>query len=311
MHWDVLGYGLVSVDDLLYVPHYPPPNVKVQVLRRERQGGGLTGTALVAAARLGVRCAFAGVLGDDELSRHAISELEREGVDCTLLMRRADARPCHSTIVVDQSTGSRNIFYTRDGVMARPIAQITPELVAQCRVLFVDSLDLDAALQGTLIADALGVPVVADLDFGEYDRADALLSHVSHLILPEDFALRLTGVRTAPEAVAALARTQRPCTAVTAGERGAWYAVAGGPVQHQPAFAVPTVDTTGCGDVFHGAYAACVARELSVPESIRFASATAAIKAMYPGGRAGIPNWAGVEQFLAANAAETQKGRTS
>jgi len=311
MQWDVLGYGLVSVDELLYVAHYPPPNVKAQVLRRERQGGGLTGTALVAAARLGARCAFAGVLGDDELSRHAIGELAREGVDGTLLIRRADARPCHSTIIVDQSTGSRNIFYTRDGVMARPIAEITPELVAQCRVLFVDSLDLDAALQGALVADALGVPVVADLDFGEYARADALLSHVSHLILPEDFALRLTGAETAPEAVAALARTARPCTAVTAGERGAWYAVAGGPVRHQPAFAVPTVDTTGCGDVFHGAYAACMARGLSVPESIRFASATAAIKAMYPGGRAGIPDWAGVEGFLAANTVETQKGRTS
>ncbi len=302
MRWDVLGYGLVSVDELLYVAHYPPPNTKAQVLRRERQGGGLTGTALVAAARVGARCAFAGVLGDDDLSQHAIRELEREGVDCSLLIRRADARPCHSTIVVDQSTGSRNIFFTRDGVMARPVAEITPELVARCRVLFVDSLDLDAALQGALVADALGVPVVADLDFVKYTAADALLSHVSHLILPEDFALRLTGAGTAPEAVAALARTTRPCTTVTAGERGAWYAVAGGPVQHQPAFAVPTVDTTGCGDVFHGAYAACVARGLTVPESIRFASAAAAIKAMYPGGRAGIPDRAAVERFLAARA---------
>ena len=57
--------------------------------------------------------------------------------------------------------------------------------------------------------------------------------------------------------------------------------------------------TTGCGDVFHGAYAACIARDLDVAESIRFASATAALKAMQPGGRAGIPDRVTVEKFLA------------
>ena len=64
--YDVLGLGSVAVDDLLYVPHYPPADAKLQVRRRERQCGGLTATALVAAARLGARCAYAGVLGEDE-----------------------------------------------------------------------------------------------------------------------------------------------------------------------------------------------------------------------------------------------------
>ena len=57
MTWDVLGLGCVAVDDLLYVPSFPEPDSKMRVRRRERQGGGLTGNALVAAARLGGRCA--------------------------------------------------------------------------------------------------------------------------------------------------------------------------------------------------------------------------------------------------------------
>src|SRR5262249_47191307 len=77
---DVLGLGCVAGDDLLYVAAYPPADAKVQVRRRERQCGGLTGTALVAAARLGSRCAYAGVLGEDEDSRFVVDCLRREGI---------------------------------------------------------------------------------------------------------------------------------------------------------------------------------------------------------------------------------------
>ena len=51
--WDVLGYGIVTVDDFLMVESYPSPDAKTPVLEKTRQGGGLTGTALVAASRLG------------------------------------------------------------------------------------------------------------------------------------------------------------------------------------------------------------------------------------------------------------------
>ena len=49
--WDVLGLGIAAVDDLLYVDAYPRPDSKVAVRARQRQGGGLTATALVAAAQ--------------------------------------------------------------------------------------------------------------------------------------------------------------------------------------------------------------------------------------------------------------------
>ncbi len=101
--WDVLGLGCVAVDDLLYIPAYPPPDSKVRVRRRERQGGGLTGTALVAASRLGARCAFAGVLGDDDDSRYLEEAFRREGVDTSPVVRRTgrgrSARPSSWTKV--------------------------------------------------------------------------------------------------------------------------------------------------------------------------------------------------------------------
>ena len=68
---DILGVGCVAVDDLVYVEDYHAADSKTQIIERQRQCGGLTATALVAAARLGARCSFAVTLGDDELSRFA------------------------------------------------------------------------------------------------------------------------------------------------------------------------------------------------------------------------------------------------
>jgi sugar/nucleoside kinase (ribokinase family) len=67
--------------------------------------------------------------------------------------------------------------------------------------------------------------------------------------------------------------------------------------RHHPAFAVEPADTTGCGDVFHGAYAASLARGDALDERIRVATAAAALKA-----RDGeIPHRLAVEEFLRAS----------
>ena len=61
------------------------------------------------------------------------------------------------------------------------------------------------------------------------------------------------------------------------------------------------MDTTGCGDVFHGAYAAALSEGLDLAARIRLASATAALSATHSGGQAGIPARDTVEAFLKEN----------
>ena len=73
----------------------------------------------MAAARLGARCAYAGVLGEDEDSRFVIDCFRREGIDTGHLVRRPEARPIRSTIVVDETHRTRTIipstaYYTND-----------------------------------------------------------------------------------------------------------------------------------------------------------------------------------------------------
>ena len=298
--FDVLGFGAVAVDDLLYVEEYPPAESKVQVLDRRRQCGGLTGTALVAAARLGCSCAYVGVLGDDELSRFVVDGLAREGIDLDWHVRRADARPAHSTIIVEGRRKTRTIFSSLDGTLGADPLGPEPELIRSAGTLLVDHHGLEGTIRAARIARESGVGVVADLERDPGGPFDELLGLVDHLIISRRFARVLTAAEDPARAAEELYSPQRRAVVVTCGSAGCWYVgeTCGEAARHLPAFPVDVVDTTGCGDVFHGAYAAVLARGGDLRRRVVFASAAAALKATKRGGQAGCPTGEAVNVFL-------------
>jgi sugar/nucleoside kinase (ribokinase family) len=305
MPFDILGLGAVAVDDLLTVPSYPAADSKVRVQRRERQCGGQCATTLVAAARLGARCAYAGLIGDDEDSRYVLDTFRREGVDTTHACCRSDARPFHSTIIVDEQRHTRTILAEERGRVGAAADWPSEDVLRATRVLYVDHHGIEGMTRAARIARQAGIPVVADLERGTAAGFAELLALVDHLIVSCDFAIAWTGEANAAPAVQQLWTPSRCVVAVTCGADGCFYREADGVVHEQPAFAVPAVDTTGCGDVFHGAYAAALVGAMSLAERMRFAAAAAALKATRPGGQAGIPDRAMVETFLAGTIRST------
>ncbi len=308
--YDVLGLGCVAIDDLLFLAEYPPPDAKVPVQRRDRQCGGLTATALVAAARQGAACAFAGVLGTDELSQFVRRRFEEEGIDVSLVRWRPGVRPIHSIILVDQSRHTRTIVYDLEGAHGAEPDWPEEDAIRASRVLFVDHFGMGGMIRAARIARAAGIPVVADLENHQHPRFGELLEEVDHLIVSQGFAARLTGRSDPARAAEALWKADRQAVVVTCGAEGGWYlgrqqpgAAPNSAAQRYRAFPVEVVDTTGCGDVFHGAYAAALARGVPLEERIRYAAAAAALKATQPGGQAGIPRRKAVEEFLRASAA--------
>jgi len=126
-----------------------------------------------------------------------------------------------------------------------------------------------------------------------------LLDLSDHLIMSRNFATRLTGASSPEKAVRKLGRPDRAAAVVTCGAEGCWYLAQDRTTpKHQPAFKVNAVDTTGCGDVFHGAYAFALAQGVPLEERIRLAAAAAALKATRLGGQAGIPSLTAVRRFL-------------
>ena len=259
--FDLLTLGAVAVDDLFYIESYPGPDEKTPVLRRDRQCGGMSAIAAITASRLGCKSAYAGVLGRDELSEFAIGQMRMEGVDVKLLARRDGVRPIHSIIMIDSRTGTRNIFYDLRGVVGASRDWPPEEVIRSARVLFVDWFSVPGMIRAARVARVAGIPIVADFERSGMPGFATLLPLADHLIISEAFAAQLTGFSAPRRAVIKLWTGKQQLVAVTCGARGCYYVTADDPetAHYQPAFKVKAVDTTGCGDVFHGAYS-CRAR---------------------------------------------------
>lgn len=298
--FDILGLGCVAVDDILRVPAWPEHDTKIRVTHYDRQCGGLTANALVAASRFGARCAFAGNLGHDADSAFVRQSLTQENINLDHIPPNSTARPIHSFIIVDESKETRTILFHLEGSLGADRELPSEEIIASSRVLFVDHYGIEGMIRASKIARSLGIPVVADLERNEWAGFDELLSLADHLIVSMKFARKLSGC-SSPSAIAhKLFGPGKKVVVVTGGEEGCWYMDESRMVTHQKAFPVKVVDTTGCGDVFHGVYSAALAQEATLPERIRLAAAAAACKALHPGAQKGSPTRAEVDSFLNA-----------
>lgn len=288
--WDIFGIGTASVDDVLFVDQFPTPDSKMPVRAVERHGGGQTATALVAASRHGLRTAFCACLDDDDLSQFTLQALLSEGVDCSSVFHIPGSRPVHSIVIVEPATGSRTILYNPHDLKEPSPENVHPEWIAQSRVVFFDQNMPRAGLFAARLAKQYGIPVVADLEKFEIPGFADILANIDHLIVSSTFAANYSGQKTISAMMNSLAAPSRTATVITCGHEGCWYAERDRTMQHFPAFKVDVVDTTGCGDVFHGAYAAAIVRGEPVTQAVEIASATAALKTLRPGGRSGIPD---------------------
>jgi sugar/nucleoside kinase (ribokinase family) len=255
----------------------------------------MSAIAAITASRMGGKGAYAGILGRDEFSYFVAGQLREEGVSLVYLARREGVRPIHSIIIVDNSTGTRNIFFDAGSGMGAGPDWPPPSVIRSARVLFIDWFSVPGMIRAALIAKAAGIPVVADFEQADLPGMAALLALPDHLIVSRSFAARQTGLTDPRRAVLKLWAAGRQLAAVTCGAQGCHYVTAENPSvpRHQPAFKVKAVDTTGCGDVFHGAYGVALARGMVVPDCIRFAAAAAALKASQAGGaQQGIPTFA-------------------
>jgi len=306
--WDVLGFGAVAVDDLVYLDRFPHPDEKMPMQGMARDGGGLAGTALVTASRLGASASWAGVLGFDELSTWTLNAFANSRVDTSSVIRFGAARPFHSIILVERAGGTRTVLFSREGVQQLTPDEVSRELIGEARVVLLDHT-IGALTNHVLeLAHDTNVPTVADPErLGE--GVPEIVREVDHLIVGRSFAEAATGEKNPAAAVRALAalRRDQPLTAVTASELGYWWVERGSSeIRHDLALQVDAVDTTGCGDVFHGAYAAELARGSTVARALAVANVAAGLKATKPGGRQGIPTRAEVEERLSEEEAKKQ-----
>jgi sugar/nucleoside kinase (ribokinase family) len=276
--YDVLGVGISSVDDLFYISNYPAANCKMPIASSARCGGGPACTAMAAVGALNGTAGYLARLGSDEVSRYVKAELNLRGVDTRHIIEDSKGAPYYCIIVVDEA-GNRMVLYDSSRYRVLTSGDISDELLQSTAVLLLDYLSGAAATSIAEKARSAGVLTVGDIE-GQTEAALHLTELVDYLIVPDDFAAWASGDSKPEEACAFLAQTERRATVVTVGAKGCYFCTPQDrAVIHFPAFVVDAFDTTGCGDVFHGAFALASARGASVPDAIVFASAASALKA--------------------------------
>ena len=293
----IIGVGANLLDTLFTLPRYPAEDTKQAASLVAERGGGPCGTGLVAAAKLGARCAYIGLCSDDNAGRFLRADFEKYGIDTTLMQSVPDTTAFRSCILLCEENASRTCVFHRGTVPPTTLGDREKAALREAELLMVDGNDLDAAVEAAQLVRESGGHVLYDAG-GRYPGVERLLPLADLLIPSEEFALGVTGEETTEKAAEALQRKYHPTvTVVTQGKQGGVLLDENG-LRTYPAFPVTAVDTNGAGDVFHGAFAFAYLHNWDPDRCCRFASAVSALKCTGLGARASAPTYAQTMDFL-------------
>lgn len=296
--FDVVGVGANSVDFVNLLPGYPQPHgpfAKMRIREQTICTGGQMTTALSTCASFGLRAKYIGVTGTDDNGGRLRQEMAGRGVDMTDAVIR-DARNQFAVILVDESSGERIVLWDRDERLRLRPRDLPAEVIRAARVVHVDDVDQEAAIQAAGLARQAGLPVTSDID-RITDRTEALIAAVSVPVFAEHVPEAVTGIADPERALRKLRARHDGLLCVTLGARGAM-ALDGDRAVYSPGFQVQAVDTTGAGDVFRGGLIYGLLQRWPVERVLRFANAAAAASCTRLGAMNGVPGLAEVERLL-------------
>lgn len=288
--------GIATLDQIWVLPALPAQPGKYIAEERRETGGGMAATAAVAVAALGGASAWCGRLGADAVGRRLLEELRARGIDCAGATVAPAGHTPNSAVMVDPRGERILAVFPGSGLPAD--APVPAALLAGARAALADPRWVEGADRLFAMAGAQGIPRVLDADIAPREALMRLAAQADHAVFSERGLVDLTGEAAPDRGLAAAAGLLGGTVAVTLGARGSlWWR--NGVIAAQPAPTVLARDTTGCGDVFHGAYALAIAEGAAVMRAARFATAAAALKARNGNGWAGMPDRAATEALLA------------
>jgi sulfofructose kinase len=293
--FDVAGVGLNATDTLLILSHFPAYAGKVPFEAEILSPGGQVASAMAACAKLGLRVKYIGTVGDDERGRIQMESLKASSINLDDVRVVKNCPNQSAYILIDQTTGERTVLWRRPECLRLDPESITPDKIACARLLHIDGHDTPAVARAAEIARRHGIPVTVDVDT-IYHGFDRVLANVDYLIASSEFPVQWTNERDPFKALTMIQQEYgMKVAAMTLGAHGA-LALTEGRFVYSPAFVVNCVDTTGAGDIFHGAFCYAVLNNMPIRDALEFSNAMAALNCTALGARGRV---ATVEQARA------------
>lgn len=293
--YDVVGIDMPCMDLNVTTERFPRVGGGEGVRDISWQGGNKVASGMVAAARLGAKCAIMGCVGDDIFGKFIIKDFERHGINASTMKVRESDTTSLCIVLSDDETKNRTFIFKSGSAARYTIDDIDFDLLRSCKYFFISGA-CDAIKEAVKVAREAGVRIFIDADYYS-NEIEMLIPEVDVFIGSEDFYSGMFSEGDYETNCRKVMAMGSRIVVFTLGEKGC-VGVSEEGYFELPAFSVDVADTVGAGDVFHGAFLAGLLKDLSAEEAAKFASGAAAIKCTRIGGRAGIPDTKTLERFL-------------
>lgn len=284
----VVCVGHSTFDTTLPTKEYPTENIKYRLDHHIECGGGPASNGAYLLAKWGMDTTIASAVGDDYYGERVIADFEKVGADTSYLEKVPNHMTTSSYIIANMSNGSRTILSVKDD----PIRKLSNSLCIPADVILIDGEHPESAHE-LLDSNPRALSV---LDAGRLnDDTIALGKKVTYLVCSKEFAEDFTNKKIDINDIEALNNIYNELkdsfgnNVVITLEAAGSYTEIDGVGQIIPSISVKALDSTGAGDIFHGAFTYFIANGYSLLDTIHYSSITSAISVTRIGSRYSIP----------------------
>jgi len=281
--------GHATYDTTLPLPEFPIENKKTRLKEKIECGGGPAANAAYLLAKWGMDTTFVGIVGNDYYGNNIIKEFNEVGVNTEYIEKNSEIATDSSYIISNLSNGSRTIITAKNDTI--------DELIEPVEIKDADIILVDGEHYKTAIKVLNDNPnAISILDAGRVNEKTIELGKlVTYLICSKDFAEDFTkqtidynnkeSLITVYETLKMYFKTNIIITLESVGSFTKFedYEII-------PSIKVKALDSTGAGDIYHGAFTYFIANNYTIRDSIKYASITGALSVTKIGSRYTMPN---------------------
>ncbi len=313
---NIVFLGGCTLDKVWMVHDLPQGGVKNKAYKYFEMGGGMAANAAVAASRLGASTYFWARAGNDAIGKTIKQDLENYGINCKYFKLIDGCQSSVSAVIVD-AQGERMIVNCSGSVLSQTPAWLPLVHLSNIHAVQADTRWREGNKTLFEHAKVLHIPTILDIEKTDLDILHYILPYTDYAIFSQSGLKKFVSDKYKDdynnvlnnndifscaylEKIFTQILQDYPCKmiAVTQGKDGVyWLEHNQQNIEYQPAFKVEVVDTTGAGDIFHGAFTYGMAKNYTIQQSMEFASAVAALKCKHMGGRS-VPDLLTVQNFL-------------
>jgi sugar/nucleoside kinase (ribokinase family) len=306
--FDYTAVGFITFDALCRpITHIPPGGDTFFVEDFALAVSGAAGSAVIVAAKHGLKARAVGGIGNDDMGDWVLRRLEKFGIDVTH-MERCAGYTTSSSIVTTRPDGQRPALHKRGATDGFLIRESDFEDVLDTTILHVGGVGLmnrmdDSGTTEALMQEAKNRGVITTLDVfastpDDLRKVERLLPYTDYFLPSKEEAQALSGLKENADLAQFMLDRGAGCIILTLGAEGAYYHSSTGHQFRSGAFDIKVVCTCGCGDCFNGGFATGLHYGLPAEECVQVAQAASAQNATGLGSQAGIVDYPATRRFM-------------